>query len=75
MDPITLGIAIAIMRALPGTATAEAAAVLAQAQAAIVQAQAVADSIPSDYTELSGRVGALESLGFSLDSDGYVCQN
>lgn len=75
MDPITLGIAIAIMRALPGTATAQAAEVLAQAQAAIVQAQAVAASIPSDYTELSGRVETLESLGFFLDADGYVCQN
>lgn len=68
MDPITLGIAIAIMRALPGTASAEAAAVLAQAQEVLA-------SIPEDFTTLTAKVTALESLGFYLDADGYVCQN
>ena len=68
MDELTLAIAIAIMRNLPGTAAAEAID-------AAEQAQAVLDSIPDDYTALVGRVDALESLGFYLDADGYICQN
>ena len=69
MDPFTvLGIAIALMRNLPGTASAQAAQVLAEAQE-------VLSSIPDDYTALIERVEALEGLGFYLDADGYVCQN
>lgn len=68
MDPITLGIAIALMRSLPGTASAQAAAVLEQAET-------VADSIPSSYTALVDRVAVLEGLGFYVDEDGYICQN
>ena len=68
MDPITLGIAIALMRSLPGTASARAAAVLEEAET-------VAASIPDSYTALVARVATLEGLGFYLDADGYVCQN
>ena len=68
MDEMTLALAIAIMRNLPGTASAQAAAVLAEAEE-------VLESIPEDYTALIGRVEALEGLGFYLDADGYVCQN
>ena len=75
MDELTLAIAIAIMRNLPGTAAAEAIDAAEQAQAAAEQAQAVLDSIPDDYTALVGRVDSLESLGFYLDADGYICQN
>lgn len=67
MDPITLGIAIAMMRSLPGTASAQAAEVLSQARE-------VAFSIPAEYTALVERVTILEGLGFYMDADGYVCQ-
>ena len=68
MDEMTLALAIALMRNLPGTASAQAAQVLEEAQE-------VLESIPADYSALVGRVEALEGLGFYLDADGYVCQN
>lgn len=69
MDPFTaLGVAIALMRNLPGTASAQAAQVLKEAQE-------VLSSIPDDYTALIERVEALEDLGFYLDEQGFVCQN
>ena len=63
MDNTTLAVAIAIMRKLPGTASAQAAQVLSQAQTVLA-------SIPADYTALST---AFDALGLYVDEDGYVC--
>lgn len=63
MDTTTLGAALALAKSIPDTAVSEAAAVLEQAET-------IVESIPQDYSELSGDVAELKSaLSESAGSD------